>query len=167
LIEEGHDYINNIMGSHQSTANQLEDKPFDEPAEWTVFSEKIVELSAGVKRNVVRWAPKGMEMKGIALICHGLHEHSLRYFKVANALTRKGYLVASIDHKGHGLSDGEKGLIDDWTVLERDFTAYANSLHAEHPGAPFYVLAHSLGTVIATLSLKNLPFVKVSLPNFG
>ena len=110
------------MGINASTEKQL--------LEYAEFSETIAEVCYGAKRNTVRWTPKVKHVKGILLICHRLHGHSLRYFKVANALTSKGFIVASIDHKGHGLSDGKIGLIDDWTVLIKDFHRHSYSLAA-------------------------------------
>jgi hypothetical protein len=71
------------------------------------FDEKFVALggekdAAALKfRNVVSWTPE--EPKAIVLICHGLHDHSIRYHKLAHALTAQRFVVYGMDHMGHGI----------------------------------------------------------------
>jgi alpha-beta hydrolase superfamily lysophospholipase len=150
------------MGASSSNDHGEKDL-YTAPTEWETFDEKIVEVCPGARRNVARWVPKDKPYKGVVAISHGLHEHCLRYFKVADALTKKGFVVVSLDHVGHGYSDGAKGRIDDWKILPRDFSAVAKSAHEEFPSLPFFILAHSMGTLVAAAAMKNLPFVKVRL----
>ena len=51
------------------------------------------------------WLPDG-EPRAILLISHGLAEHSGRYMNVVNHFVPHGYAVYSLDHLGHGRSDG-------------------------------------------------------------
>jgi len=62
----------------------------------------------------------GDEPKFVAVIVHGLGEHSGRYDHVAQALVDKGAAVYAADHHGHGDSEGEKGLIEDIEPLVDD-----------------------------------------------
>ena len=66
----------------------------------------------------------------------------------------------AIDHKGHGMSEGTKGLISDYHVLEHDFVMFAKNAILEFPNVPCSLFAHSMGTLVAALSLPELPFVK-------
>lgn len=70
----------------------------------------------------------------------------------------------SIDHYGHGRSVAvsERGYIADYNILVNDFIAfseYARKLHNDKEELPFFIIAHSVGTLIATLSLEKIPNV--------
>jgi Serine aminopeptidase, S33 len=147
----------NIMGCSASK-QEFDDDMYLRPIEGVTLEEKIVELN-GRKINVSNWSPASP--KAIILISHGLHEHGLRYFSVAASLTAKNFAVVAMDHSSHGLSEGTRGLITDYTALPQDFSALAASLHKESPQLPFFILAHSMGTLVASLAIKDLPFVKV------
>ena len=96
-------------------------------------------------------------MKGIVLISHGLHEHILKYHRVADELTRRGYAVYGGDHMGHGLSYGKKGLITDYKVLINDQVEQAKFVKLRHQSdLPFFILAHSMGTVVTMNSSTQL-----------
>ena len=137
---------------------EYDDEMYLRPIEGVTLDEKIVELN-GRKINVSHWSPAAP--KAIILVSHGLHEHGMRYFGVAASLTAKNFAVVAMDHSSHGLSEGTRGLITDYTVLPQDFVSMAKSLHKESPNLPFFILAHSMGTLVASLAIKDLPFVKV------
>ena len=67
------------------------------------------------------WLPDG-EPTAVVAIAHGAGEHSGRYGHVAGRLTRDGYAVYAIDHRGHGRSQGPRALVDrmDNTVADLD-----------------------------------------------
>ncbi|MCA1782622.1 MAG: alpha/beta hydrolase, partial [Intrasporangiaceae bacterium] len=50
------------------------------------------------------WGADLESPRGLVQVAHGLAEHSARYARVAEALTDAGYVVAAIDHRGHGAS---------------------------------------------------------------
>ena len=83
------------------------------------------------------------------LIVHGLGEHSGRYAALAGDLNALGISVRAFDHRGHGRSQGKRGVIGkDTDCLSHDamevFAAYA----AEGDDLPF-LLGHSLGGLAA------------------
>ena len=123
------------------------------------FQEKIV-LIHGSRRNTLQWLPRS-PVKAVVVVSHGLHEHGLRYYALAHALTALNYAVYAIDHYAHGKSDGTRGLISDGQILPRDFKQYAQSVRQLHPDVPFFVLCHSMGTLIALNALNDMPYVKV------
>jgi alpha-beta hydrolase superfamily lysophospholipase len=67
-----------------------------------------------------RWADSVHEPDYVALLVHGYGEHFGRYEHVAARLVDDGAVVYAIDHVGHGRSDGEAALIDNFQEVEED-----------------------------------------------
>ncbi|CAM9317204.1 unnamed protein product, partial [Ectocarpus fasciculatus] len=111
------------------------------------------------KLHVVSWLPAA-EPRGVVLVCHGLHEHALRYYGIAHALTARGVAVYGCDHYAHGRSDGERGLITDHTVLVADYVKFAEWVRLRHPGLPVSLLGHSMGCLVSTLSVNKIGNLK-------
>ena len=99
------------------------------------------------------WLPPG-PCRGVVVISHGAGEHSGRYLHVADRLTREGYAVYALDHRGHGHSAGPRALIDrmdnavadlDWLVL------HARNEHGAQARSeiPLFLLGHSMGGTIS------------------
>eukprot|EP01036_Dinobryon_divergens_P037371 gene37371-48873_t len=109
--------------------------------------------------HVMSWNPQN-EPKAIVIISHGVHEHALRYYAIAHALTSSGFGVYGLDHYAHGKSRGTRGLIDDYHIVVDEFIKFAEWVKARHPDTPIFLLSHSLGTVIAILALNKLPFIQ-------
>ena len=120
------------------------------------FIDGAEDTSVGAhKLHVVSWLP-ATEPRAIVLVCHGLHEHALRYYSIAHELTALGVAVYGCDHYAHGRSDGERGLITDYKVLIEDFVKFAAWARAQHPGVPASLLGHSMGSVISTLCVNRI-----------
>jgi acylglycerol lipase len=124
-------------------------------ADGVKFEEKFETIN-GERRNTASWVPAGGQVKAVVFICHGLLEHSLCYYQIAIPLALDGYAILGIDHCSHGKSTGTRGVIDDHTVLYKDFTAFCNEERAEYNGLPRFVLAHSLGCLIALVSIPQI-----------
>jgi alpha-beta hydrolase superfamily lysophospholipase len=93
------------------------------------------------------WLPDG-DARGSVVIVHGINEHGGRYAHVAHRLVRDGWLVAVIDHRGHGLSGGRRAAVerfDDWVG---DLDTYVRRVLVGAP-QPVFMLGHSLGGLIA------------------
>jgi alpha-beta hydrolase superfamily lysophospholipase len=89
---------------------------------------------------------------GVVQLAHGLAEHSARYDRLARALNDAGFLVFSVDHRGHGCSAqddlgdfGEAG----FDGLIADMVQFGEQLAAEHPDVPLFLIAHSMGSFAA------------------
>lgn len=107
--------------------------------------------------------------KARVLIVHGMAEHQLRYADLAGFLNRAGYDVYTYDHRGHGLTAGEPhseafaknfGFVDEtegWKRFEDDLIAVTNYTRG-NDGVPFFILAHSMGSLIARSSLVRPDF---------
>lgn len=85
----------------------------------------------------------------IAALVHGYGEHLGRYPYVADHLNAAGAFVIGPDHEGHGLSDGERVLIDDFETVVDDVDAVVSIASRTHAGLPIVMVGHSLGGMIA------------------
>jgi len=86
----------------------------------------------------------------LALLVHGYGEHLGRYQYVARTLEAQGARVFGPDHVGHGLSQGERVLIEDYDAVVDDVHRVAAHFQQLHPGVPLVVIGHSMGGMIAT-----------------
>ena len=84
------------------------------------------------------------------MLVHGYGEHIGRYDHVAQALVERGAVVVGPDHAGHGESEGERVLIDDFETVVDDLHAVVERTREQHPGLPVVMVAHSMGGLIAT-----------------
>ncbi|MFV0306866.1 MAG: lysophospholipase [Desertimonas sp.] len=106
--------------------------------------------SDGTAIHVYRWSGEG-DPKAIVQIEHGMGEHAARYRRLAEALTRTGYVVYADDHRGHGKTAGGPAHHGDlgaagWQGLVDDVTRLSEIARREHPGLPLIVLGHSMGS---------------------
>jgi len=98
----------------------------------------------GLKLMARQWDPRG-ELRGHIGIVHGLGEHTGRYGEVAEYLTKAGYRVLAIDQRGHGLTAGKRGHVDDFTLLLDDIGCLVKRLGANPSDVPRFLYGHSLG----------------------
>lgn len=111
------------------------------------MTEGHLDAGEGVRLFYRRWnAPA---QRALCLVAHGLGEHGGRYAALAEALNAKGFSVWAADHRGHGRSGGRRGdcrgvngFVDDLRLLHQTARAAA-------PGAPVFLIGHSLGGLIA------------------
>lgn len=112
--------------------------------------------SDGTKIHSVYWRPTGISER-VVIIVHGISEHSGRYEHVAKHLTEAGYHVYALDHRGHGLSEGDRIHVDDHTQFITDLKQYHTQIKDTHPNATFFMLGHSMGSVISLQFILTYP----------
>src|ERR1700712_2483658 len=100
-----------------------------------------------------RWDPSDAP-KAVVQIAHGVAEHSARYSRLAEALNDAGYLVYANDHRGHGGSIGGDVALGGfgaagWPALISDAVEFSESIRAQHPELPLFLVAHSMGSFAA------------------
>ena len=98
------------------------------------------------------WTPDGDVRAGILLV-HGLGEHSSRYTHVAEHLTERGFAVHTLDHYGHGKSEGQPGYVERFSVFLDGVTALLHKVQSENPEQPLFLVGHSMGGLIAATFL--------------
>jgi alpha-beta hydrolase superfamily lysophospholipase len=88
--------------------------------------------------------------RAVVVLAHGKDEHFGRYRHVIAALIDAGFAVYAHDHRGHGRSDGPRGVIVRFDDYVDDLALLVDRARADHPELPIYLLGHSMGGLIAT-----------------
>ena len=110
--------------------------------------------------HAVLWLPESGEPRGVVQLVHGICEYALRYDPFAQFLTGCGFAVAGNDHLGHGLTaqgPQEYGYFNDWWALVRDVHTLRETVGKQIPGAPYFMLGHSMGSFVARTFLIDYP----------
>lgn len=101
----------------------------------------------GHKIFAQKWLPKN-EIKSCILLLHGYAEYSGRYPGFIKKLTCSGHAVFTLDHQGHGRSEGTRGsaLFED---LVEDAAHFFSLMHSQYTEYPWLVMGHGLGGCVA------------------
>jgi acylglycerol lipase len=94
------------------------------------------------------WLPRA-EPRGVVALAHGGLEHGGRYAYVAARFAEAGLATYAIDFRGHGRSAGRRGQIGRMSLLVDDLARSLSLCGQQHPNAPIFVVAHSLGAMVA------------------
>lgn len=105
-----------------------------------------------------RWPAGASPARGTLVIAHGLFEHALCYRDLAEYLAKELDLdVVAFDFRGHGRSDGRRGVVRSFAELESDLLAALDFARGENPGLPLFLFAHSNGGLVALRTLRDDP----------
>src|SRR4029077_20553326 len=107
----------------------------------------------GLSIACVKWSGQH-KIRGVVQIAHGLGEHIGRYAKLAEILTRGEFVVYGNDHRGHGLTARPAGSFGEFgpggfDLLVEDMISLRVIAKNEHPGKPYLLLGHSMGSFAA------------------
>ena len=96
----------------------------------------------------------------LVILVNGRVENILKWTEIAQDFYAQGYDVLLFDHRGQGysqrlLNDGEKGHLDEFRFYVEDMAEIIENLTALYPYPNQYILAHSLGALVATYYLAN------------
>ena len=112
--------------------------------------------------HAAEWLPETAP-RAVLVLSHGVSEHILRYEPFAAFLTEHGFAVCGHDHLGHGLSVAEGaprlyfGPRGSWDYVVRDLYARRELAGKRFPGAPVFLLGHSMGSFLARTYLIRYP----------
>ena len=95
------------------------------------------------------FAPEGGRPRAVLAVVHGFGEHSGRYRFLVDALTDRGYALATFDLRGHGRSPGQRGYIERFSDYLDDTKAFLRVVRQVWPSEPLVLLGHSMGGLIA------------------
>jgi alpha-beta hydrolase superfamily lysophospholipase len=116
--------------------------------------------SDGTALHVYEWSPdEGTPVRAVMHIAHGMAEHAKRYERLAEELTKHGFVVYANDHRAHGKTakPGELGHLDvGFDVLVRDLERLVTAEIDAHPGKPFVLFGHSMGSFMVQAALPDL-----------
>ena len=113
--------------------------------------ETVLTAEDSHRIHLQSWAPPG-DARGVIQLLHGLGEHIGRYERFAHAAVGRGYVVYGHDHRGHGLSEGERGYFADeegWHKVVEDVRLVNDHIREMHATIPVIMLGHSMGSFIA------------------
>ena len=117
-----------------------------------------IKLKSGLVLKGMISSP-GENVRALIVFVHGLGEHIHRYEAWAGLLNREGIGFTGVDLPGHGLSDGIRGNIKDYSVTDEMIDILLESAGHTFPGIPIFLYGHSLGggIVLDYLLRKNPP----------
>ena len=103
------------------------------------------------------WLPDG-NSKAVLHVIHGYAEHIDRYTFLVNQLLPAGYAIFGADHRGHGRSDGRRGHVTSFQEFINDEKRFAEEvIRPRLAGIPYFVLGHSMGSLIAMNYVEQFP----------
>ena len=102
----------------------------------------------GLRLFTQAWLPDGSP-SAVVVLAHGAGEHSARYAHVAERFVREGFALHALDQRGHGRSEGHRGLIDRIANAVADLDQLVAQAAERHSGVPLYLLGHSVGGCVA------------------
>lgn len=94
------------------------------------------------------WLPESTPRAAVILV-HGAFEHGGRYSHVAKCLADAGIASYVVDFRGHGRSGGRPAQIGRMSYLVDDVDRLSALVAERHPDIPLFMVAHSLGAVVA------------------
>ncbi|MFO1428677.1 MAG: alpha/beta fold hydrolase [Candidatus Competibacteraceae bacterium] len=100
-----------------------------------------------VRINYRKW----FDPNAVAVIVyvHGIESHSQWFNEAGDYLASRGYNVYAPDRRGSGLSDGQRGHIQNSFQWLDDLDKMIDLAHRENPNKPIHLLANSFGARIA------------------
>jgi acylglycerol lipase len=93
--------------------------------------------------------------KAIVVLVHGFAEHSARHAPAALHLARRGYAVQLFDLRGHGRSQGKRCFVRAFDEYLDDTEAVLLRARRRWSGKPAFMVAQSLGGLIASLCVVD------------
>lgn len=105
---------------------------------------------------VRQWSPDSAthSPRAIIHILHGMAEHCTRYEPIAERLVDDGYVVFAHDHRGHGRSIPQGGLVghyadqNGWPLVIADTRQVNEHIRQQYPNTPIIIIGHSMGSFI-------------------
>lgn len=97
----------------------------------------------------------------VILFAHGFGDHSGRYQRYAEAVVPHGGAVVCPDLRGHGLSDGDRALVEDFDVVAREYLGVRDV--PEFPaGVPVVLAGHSMGALVVARAATSVDGLDVA-----
>jgi alpha-beta hydrolase superfamily lysophospholipase len=101
----------------------------------------------GLTLRVYHWPVP--DAKGVVQLIHGMCEHLGRFEELARTLNADGWAVAGVDQRGHGLSEGARGVIGQADNLLLDQAQVHDVVSQAYRRKPHVMMGYSMGGVIA------------------
>ena len=106
----------------------------------------------GLHLYALQW-PSNERTEAVVAFVHGHGDHCRRYDDWFSKLTERNISVLAFDYRGHGQSQGRRGVITRFEDLLKDVSLLHKKANELFPGIPVVLYGHSLG---ATMVLSYL-----------
>ena len=111
----------------------------------------------GATLRYARWKAIKRPVKGTVILLHGRAEYIEKMFETVADLQNKGFDVLTFDWRGQGgssrmLRDAQRGYIDSFDQYIVDLDTIMEEIILPDCPAPYYILAHSTGSLVALLA---------------
>ena len=93
--------------------------------------------------------------KAILIITHGLGEHSECYQRLVEGIQELELSVYAWDMRGHGRSEGKRGVCREFFDYCRDLKCFHNFVKKREADHQIFQLGHSMGGLVVTCGLLN------------
>ena len=93
--------------------------------------------------------------KAVLAIVHGFGEHMGRYDVLGKWYQSQGIAVIGFDLRGHGLTSGKRGHVDDYELLLDDVDGLISQAVGHFGDAPIFLMGHSMGGNIVLNYIKS------------
>ncbi len=115
----------------------------------------------GLRLRYALFAAGGRPRKGTVVILTGRNESIEKYFETIRDLSVRGLGTAIMDLRGQGgserqLRDPERGYVNSFQDYVADLDQFFEEIVLPDCPGPFYILAHSTGSLIALLAAPGL-----------
>lgn len=115
----------------------------------------------GRKLRYGRFPAVARPLKGTVIMLSGRNECIEKYFETARNLAERGFTSATFDWRGQGgserlLRDPQRGHVRDFQDYVKDLDRFFEEVVLPDCRGPYYVLAHSTGSLIALLATPSL-----------
>lgn len=97
------------------------------------------------------WKPESST--ATLVVTHGLGEHSECYNRLAEGVVSLPVSVISWDLRGHGRSEGKRGVVRKFSDYCEDLVLFLNFLKKQNYKGPTFLLGHSMGGLINALTV--------------
>jgi len=94
-------------------------------------------------------------VRGVVIWLHGYGDYGGRYPHVFERLAQVGVATIAPDHRGHGRTANLLGYIDSLDAIVDDIFMLRQFAEEKHPGAPVFLMGHSMGGLLALLHLQR------------
>lgn len=103
----------------------------------------------------------GENARAVIVMIHGIGEHIQRYSYWTELFRKEGIAFTGVDLPGHGRSEGRRGNIKSYKLLEEMITLMIDTCRKTFPGIPIYLYGHSLGGgIVLDYILRVNPRIK-------
>jgi len=103
----------------------------------------------------------GENLRAVIILVHGLGEHIQRYREWADLFSREMIGFAGVDLPGHGLSDGKRGYIRNYSLTDEMIDILINECKMTFPQIPVFLYGQSLGGgIVLDYSVRLNPNIK-------